>query len=67
MDLATAYLGLSLRNPLVASPSPLSNTADGVRRLAEGVQGRALGPRWFEPDQGQQQEAAHSDQSEWAD
>jgi dihydroorotate dehydrogenase (fumarate) len=33
-DLATDYLGLSLRNPLVASASPLSRTADGVRRLA---------------------------------
>ena len=36
MDLATTYLGLELRNPLVASPSPLSYTLDGVRRLADG-------------------------------
>jgi dihydroorotate dehydrogenase (fumarate) len=35
MDLTTRYLGLELRNPLVASASPLSNTADGVRRLAD--------------------------------
>ena len=35
MDLSTRYLGLALRNPLVASASPLSNTADGVRRLAD--------------------------------
>ncbi len=34
MDLSTSYLGLTLRNPLVASASPLSNTIDGVRRLA---------------------------------
>jgi dihydroorotate dehydrogenase (fumarate) len=34
MDLSTRYLGLDLRNPLVASASPLSNTVDGVRRLA---------------------------------
>src|SRR5450432_2310750 len=34
MDLSTSYLGLALRNPLVASVSPLSNTLDGVRRLA---------------------------------
>ena len=26
MDLTTRYLGLELRNPLVASASPLSNT-----------------------------------------
>jgi dihydroorotate dehydrogenase (fumarate) len=35
MDLSTRYLGLALRNPLVASASPLSNTLDGVRRLAD--------------------------------
>ncbi len=35
MELATRYLGLDLRNPLVASPSPLSTTVDGVRRLAD--------------------------------
>jgi len=34
MDLTTRYLGLTLRNPLVASASPLSRTVDGVRRLA---------------------------------
>ncbi len=36
MELATSYMGLQLRNPLVASPSPLSYTVDGVRRLADG-------------------------------
>jgi dihydroorotate dehydrogenase (fumarate) len=35
MDLSTRYLGLSLRNPLLASASPLSRTVDGVRRLAD--------------------------------
>ncbi len=34
MDLSTRYLGLDLRNPLVAAPSPLSNTVEGIRRLA---------------------------------
>ncbi|MET0740147.1 MAG: dihydroorotate dehydrogenase-like protein [Candidatus Nanopelagicales bacterium] len=34
-DLTTGYLGLTLRNPLVASASPLSLTVDGVRRLAD--------------------------------
>jgi dihydroorotate dehydrogenase (fumarate) len=34
-ELATTYMGLALRNPLVASPSPLSYTLDGVRRLAD--------------------------------
>ena len=42
MDLATRYLGMELRNPLVASASPLSNTADGVRRLADGGVGAVV-------------------------
>ena len=36
VDLLTDYMGLELRNPLVASPSPLSYTLDGVKRLADG-------------------------------
>ena len=35
MDLSTDYMGLRLRNPLVASPSPLSQTVAGVQRLAD--------------------------------
>lgn len=35
MDLTTRYLGLNLRNPLIASASPMSKTVDGVRRLAD--------------------------------
>ena len=42
MDLSTGYLGLTLRNPLVASASPLSNTVDGVRRLADGGVGAVV-------------------------
>src|SRR5690349_18369789 len=36
MDLSTSYMGIALRNPLVASPSPLSYSLDGIRRLADG-------------------------------
>ena len=42
MDLATGYLGLTLRNPLIASASPLSNTVDGVRRLADAGVGAVV-------------------------
>ena len=42
MDLATDYMGLRLRNPLVASASPLSRTADGVRRLAHAGVGAVV-------------------------
>lgn len=34
-DLSTTYLGLKLKNPLVASASPLSKKVEGVRRLEE--------------------------------
>lgn len=34
-DLSTTYLGLPLKNPLVAAASPLSRTADGIRRLED--------------------------------
>ncbi len=42
MDLSTRYLGLAIRNPLVASASPLSNTVDGVRRLADAGVGAVV-------------------------
>jgi dihydroorotate dehydrogenase (fumarate) len=42
MALSTEYMGLTLRNPLVASASPLSKTADGVRRLADAGVGAVV-------------------------
>ena len=42
MNLSTDYLGLALRNPLVASASPLSTTVDGVRRLADAGVGAVV-------------------------
>jgi dihydroorotate dehydrogenase (fumarate) len=35
VDLATTYLGLKLKNPLVASPSPLSEKVENVKRMEE--------------------------------
>jgi dihydroorotate dehydrogenase (fumarate) len=35
MSLTTNYLGLVLRNPIVASSSPLSRTVDSIRRLED--------------------------------
>lgn len=35
MDLTTNYLGLLLKNPIVASSSPLSHTVDSIRRLED--------------------------------
>ena len=42
MDLHTSYLGLPLRSPLLASASPLSQTADGVRELADAGVGAVV-------------------------
>jgi dihydroorotate dehydrogenase (fumarate) len=42
MNLWTTYMGLELRNPLVASASPLSQTVDGVRRLADAGVGAVV-------------------------
>jgi len=42
MELSTEYMGLALRNPLVASASPLSKTVDGVRRLADAGVGAVV-------------------------
>ena len=35
MNLTTNYLGLQLKNPVVASSSPLSHTIDSIRRLED--------------------------------
>lgn len=35
MDLTTNYLGMNLKNPIVASSSPLSHTVDSIRRLED--------------------------------
>ncbi|NLG96251.1 MAG: dihydroorotate dehydrogenase-like protein [Chloroflexi bacterium] len=35
MDISTTYLGLQLKNPIVASASPLSKKLDGIRRLED--------------------------------
>ena len=35
MDLTTKYLGLTLKNPLVASASPLSRSLDSMKRLED--------------------------------
>ncbi len=48
MDLGTDYMGLTLRNPLVASASPLSQTVDGIRRLADAGAGAEVVDALFE-------------------
>jgi dihydroorotate dehydrogenase (fumarate) len=47
-DLSTTYLGLTLRNPLVASASPLSKKLDTARRLDEAGIGAIVMHSLFE-------------------
>ena len=63
MDLSTEYLGLTLRNPLVASASPLSKTVDGVRRLADAGVGAVVLYSLFE-EQVRQQAALDAELAE---
>jgi dihydroorotate dehydrogenase (fumarate) len=48
MKLDTSYLGLKLRNPLVASAGPMTQTAERIGRLAEAGVGAVVLPSLFE-------------------
>ena len=45
---STTYLGLNLRNPIVASPSPLTGTIDGLGRLVAAGVGAVVLPSILE-------------------
>lgn len=48
MSLATTYLGLELKNPLVASASPLNNNLDNIRRLEDAEAAAIVLPSLFQ-------------------
>lgn len=48
MDLTTRYLGLQLRNPLVAGAGPLNGNLDNIRRLEDLGAGAVVLPSIFE-------------------
>ncbi len=48
MNLATRYLGLSLKNPLIASASPLTLELDNIRRLEDFGAAAVVLPSIFE-------------------
>ena len=48
LDLRTRYMGLWLRNPVVASAGPLSQTVDGIKSLAAGGVGAVVMYSLFE-------------------
>ncbi len=48
MDLGTSYLGLALRNPVIASASPLSGDVGTIRQLEDSGAGAVVLPSLFE-------------------
>jgi dihydroorotate dehydrogenase (fumarate) len=48
MDLTTQYLGLTLKNPLVAGAGPLTGDLDNIRRLEDSGAGAVVLPSIFE-------------------
>ncbi len=48
MDLTTHYIGLDLKNPIVASASPLSRSLDGLRRIEDAGAGAVVLQSLFE-------------------
>jgi dihydroorotate dehydrogenase (fumarate) len=48
MSLTTRYLGLTLKNPIVASSSPLSHNIDSIRRLEDAGAGAVVMYSLFE-------------------
>ncbi|MGE5488439.1 MAG: dihydroorotate dehydrogenase-like protein [bacterium] len=48
MDLSTTYLGLTLRNPVVVSPSPLSEDVANIKRMDEAGAGAVVLHSLFE-------------------
>ena len=48
MDLTTTYLGLTLRNPFVAGPSPLTDRLDTIKLLEDAGIGAIVLPPMFE-------------------
>ncbi len=59
MDLTTNYLGLALKNPIVPSASPLSQTVDGIRRLEDAGAAAVVMYSLFEEQIEQESEALH--------
>ena len=58
-DLSTRYLGLELRNPLVASSSPLTGSVDSLRRLQDAGAAAVVLPSLFEEQIEHEEMATH--------
>lgn len=56
MDLTTSYLGLELKNPLIASASPLNARLDNIRQLEDAGAAAVVLPSIFEEQIAREQE-----------
>jgi dihydroorotate dehydrogenase (fumarate) len=61
IDLTTTYLGLSLKSPLVASASPLCDSAEKIRRLEDAGISAVVLPSLFEEQIELESQAVNSD------
>ena len=67
IDLTTKYLGMKLRNPIVASASPLGESLDNIRRLEDHGIGAIVLPSLFEEQLDIESETVDSDLSRGAE
>ena len=67
IDLTTKYLGMKLRNPIVASASPLGESIDNIRRLEDHGIGAIVLPSLFEEQLDIESETVDSDLSRGAE
>lgn len=56
MDLTTKYMGLSLRNPLIAAATPLTSTIKSIQRLEKAGAAAVVLPSLFEEEIRREQE-----------
>jgi dihydroorotate dehydrogenase (fumarate) len=59
-DLRSRYLGLELRNPIVASASPLTGSIDSLKRLEDAGVGAVVLPSLFEEQIEHEEMATHN-------
>ncbi|KPF71351.1 dihydroorotate dehydrogenase [Bosea sp. AAP35] len=50
MDLSSRYMGLALKNPIVASSSPLTGTLDGIRQIEDAGAAAIILPSLFQEE-----------------
>jgi len=59
-DLRTRYLGLQLKNPIVAAASPMTNSLDGLKRLEDAGVAAVVLPSLFEEQIEHEEIATHN-------